>query len=81
MRLGDNLIMLSEVQEAIRQRYQCLHPLIFQRSLEKARTNGELFDILDDIPVDKYPLKWCEDKRRWTYTEDLLQVCDQNVAF
>jgi hypothetical protein len=69
--------MLNEIQEALKKRYPNLHPLIFQRSLEKARTNGELFDILDSIPVDKYPLKWCEDRRIWEFTEDLLQVCDQ----
>jgi len=72
--------MLSEVQEALKQRYSHLHPLIFQRSLERARTNGELFDILDSIPIDKYPLKWREDKRVWEYTEDLLQISGQDIV-
>lgn len=42
------------------------------RSVERARTPGELFDILEDIP-DEYPLVWDENLRRWVGTDDLLQ--------
>ena len=63
--------IMDEVQEALQKRYSHLHPLIFQRSLEKATSNGELFDILESIP--DYPIVWDEKIRRWVKTEDLLQ--------
>jgi len=63
---------MDSVQKALRNRYPDVHPLIFQRSVEKAKTNGELFDILETIPQE-FPLVWCEEKRVWEYTDDLLQ--------
>lgn len=63
---------MDEVQKALQEKYSHLHPLIFQRSLEKAESNGELFDILDSIP-DDYPIVWDDEKRRWVFTKDLLQ--------
>ena len=55
--------MKTEVVESLKKRYN-LHPLMFHRSLERAKTEGELFDILEDCPKD-YPLKWDEDSNRW----------------
>jgi hypothetical protein len=63
---------MDEVQEALKERYSHLHPLLFQRCLEKAKTNGELFDLLESVPQD-YPIVWDERKRIWVHTEDLLQ--------
>lgn len=63
--------IMDEVQEALQKRYSHIHPLIFQRSLEKSASNGELFDILESIP--DYPIVWDEKTRRWVKTEDLLQ--------
>lgn len=63
---------MDEVQEALRKRYSHLHPLLFQRSLEKARSDGELFDILESIP-EAHPIIWDEESRRWIHTPDLLQ--------
>jgi len=63
---------MDDVQKALRERYPDIHPLIFQRSVEKAETNGELFDILETIPQE-FPIVWCEDNRVWMYTDDLLQ--------
>ena len=63
---------MDEVQEALKERYAHLHPLLFQRCLEKAKTNGELFDLLESIP-DEFPVVWDDDKRQWIHTEDLLQ--------
>ena len=64
---------MDKVQEALRERYAHLHPLIFQRSLEKAKTDGELFDILETVP-EECPIFWDEESRRWIHTEDLLQA-------
>jgi hypothetical protein len=63
---------MKEVQQALRERYSNLHPLLFQRSLEKASSNGELFDILEGIPSD-YPIVWDDDTKSWIHTEDMLQ--------
>lgn len=60
------------MQKALKERYSHLHPLIFQRSLEKAENNAELFDILEIVP-DKYPIVWDDEKRAWVFTDDLLQ--------
>lgn len=56
----------------LKERYKDIHPLIFQRSIEKARTAGELFDILDSFK-HKYPMVWNDQTRRWTHTNDLVQ--------
>ena len=63
---------MDEVQEALRERYSHLHPLLFQRCLEKAKTNGELFDLLESVPKE-FPIVWDDDERIWVHTEDLLQ--------
>ena len=47
----------------LRKRYESVHPLLFLRSVEKAETVSELFDILDTIPEP--PLAWSEDDRCW----------------
>ena len=63
---------MDKVQKSLKERYSHLHPLVFKRSLEKAKTNGELFDILESFPKD-YPIIWSEDDRIWKHTTDLLQ--------
>ena len=63
---------MDEVQKSLQKRYSHLHPLIFQRSMEKAKSNGELFDILETFPKD-YPIVWSEEERSWKHTTDLLQ--------
>ena len=56
----------------LKERYP-VHPLIFHRSMEKAKTAGDLFDILDTMP-NKFPLIWNEKERRWLNTNDLYQI-------
>ena len=63
----------ENVINKLKERYQDVHPLMFKRSVEKAKTLGELFDILEDVP-DKYPLKWCEEKRIWICCKDSFKV-------
>jgi hypothetical protein len=64
---------MDQVKESLRQRYPNIHPLIFQRSLEKSRSNVDLFDILEGIKED-YPLIWDEKTRTWKKTDNLLQA-------
>ena len=57
---------MNEIQQALKQRYAHLHPLIFKRSLEKAVTNVQLFDLLDSIK--SYPISWDEENHSWENT-------------
>jgi hypothetical protein len=52
-----------------------LHPLIFQRSLEKSRTDAELFDILDTVP-SSFPIAWCDETFRWVKVNDIYSSQD-----
>ena len=47
-----------------------IHPLIFQRSMEKAENSVALFEILDCFP-NKYPVVWDETSHRWKVSDDL----------
>lgn len=54
-------------------RYGHLHPLLVHRSVERARTVGELFDLLDTCPPGS-PVVWDHAARRWVLTDDILQL-------
>jgi hypothetical protein len=58
------------IVEKLRERYSHYHPMIFHRSVERAQTTTELFDILDSLP-NVFPLVWCEKKSRWITAPDL----------
>lgn len=57
-------VMKHEVVRKLRERYQGVPQVIFIRSLEKARTLGDLFDIVSTAPT-KFPLEWNSNERRW----------------
>lgn len=59
--------------QKLRERYPNVHPLIFNRAVEKAATKTELFDIIDSLP-DRYPIVWDDLQRKWITTNDLLQI-------
>lgn len=60
----------EDVVLGLRQRYENLHPLLFLRSVEKAKDVSELFDILETIPP--LPVVWSADQRRWITMTELL---------
>jgi len=55
---------MDEVQEALRNRYPNVHPLVWHRSVEYAKTNGELFDIMESMPLEM-PIVWDNEQRTW----------------
>jgi hypothetical protein len=59
--------------DSLREKYHKVHFLLFQRSVERARSAGDLFDILDTIP-EKYPVIWDDREHRWVHTDDILQT-------
>lgn len=69
----------SDTVLKLKEKYSQLHPLIVHRSVERAKTPGDLFDILDCLWKDiqtaekPYPVVWHEEQRRWVKTEDLFQ--------
>lgn len=66
--------MLSEIiVSKLRERHPEIHPIIFHRSVERAKSDGDLFDILDSFP-QKYPIVWCESTHRWIHTNDIYQT-------
>jgi hypothetical protein len=64
-----------KVVEKLKEKYPNLHPLLFHRSVERAKSNGDLFDILDTVP-EKYPVRWCERECRWIEVNDLYLLDD-----
>jgi len=69
----------EQVSQKLRLRYPEIHPLLFQRSLERAKSNGELFDILDTMPQE-LPIVWDEELSRWVTTDDLLQQNEMRIG-
>lgn len=63
--------MNEQVVEALKKRYSNLYPLVFQRSLDHAKSDVDLFDILDSFP-EKYPVTWDNQQRCWVHVEDLF---------
>jgi len=61
----------SDTVEKLRDRYRHIHPLVFHRSCERAKSEVDLFDILENIPKNR-PIFWSEDDHAWVHTEDLL---------
>lgn len=62
----------DDIVRTLKDKYADVHPLMFNRSKEKAKTPGELFTILSTIP-DELPIIWSEEERRWVHTKDLFQ--------
>jgi len=68
-------MQMNDIQKSLKERYPHIHPLVFHRSCEKAKSNSELFDMLETMPK-KYPIVWDEEKRKWVVT-DLLKPDEQ----
>lgn len=68
----------KKVINNLKEKYPEIHPLIFQRSVERARSAGELFDILS-LFKDEYPVVWCEETRRWVKSVDFTQLGKFNL--
>jgi hypothetical protein len=60
----------KKLLDKLKEKYSDLHPLLFSRSKERARSNGDLFDILDTVP--EMPVTWCDQSSRWVHVDDLF---------
>jgi N6-adenosine-specific RNA methylase IME4 len=62
-----------DVVKKMREKYSSVYPLIFSRSVERSRSPGDLFDILESLPAE-LPVYWDEESHRWRTTDDLTQA-------
>jgi hypothetical protein len=62
----------AKVLQSLKERYPHIHPLIFLRSAERARSGGDLFDILEGFP-NQYPVTWNDETHGWVRCDDILQ--------
>lgn len=60
----------TKVVEKLKEKFSFLPPLLVYRSIERAKSNGDLFDILDTVP-EKYPIVWCDKNNRWVSFPEL----------
>lgn len=63
----------QNVVTKLKEKYSHLHPLLFARSVERARSNGDLFDIVDTVPKT-FPVVWNEKEYRWQSVTDLYLI-------
>lgn len=54
-----------------RAKYASVHPLVFQRSLERASSLMDLFEILEGLPEEP-PYSWDDSRRSWVRDEDIM---------
>lgn len=62
--------MDESLLKSLKEKYKDVHPLIFHRSLEKAGSITELFDILDTLP--KIPFYWDDSNKKWSKCLDFI---------
>lgn len=67
-----NIMIDKNIIDKLKQKYSHINPLMFHRSVERAKSAGDLFDILDTMPV-QFPIVWDEEKHCWVSTKDLFQ--------
>lgn len=60
----------AKVMDGFRRRYLGMHPLIFQRTIERATSAGEAFDIFEGIP-STFPITWDDHVRKWIAIDDM----------
>lgn len=63
-----------------RAKYASVHPLVFQRSLDRANSALELFEILESVPQSA-PFSWDEGSRSWRSDEDMTGVAAMKTLF
>lgn len=63
----------DSVAENFRVKYPHVHPLVFHRSVERASSLLDLFEILEGVPKES-PFSWDESKRCWSRDEDFMGV-------
>ena len=63
--------MDNDLVDKLRERYPSMHPLMFQRSVERTKNFNDLFDVLETFQT-KFPIVW--EAGRWVATKDFVQI-------
>lgn len=87
--IGDTMIDVnSKTIVKLKEQYNKIYPLIVHRSLERAKSPGDSFDILDRLWKDiqesmtvedgeevcnAFPIVWDDEQHQWVKTDDLFQ--------
>lgn len=69
----------DDIYEGLRKRFEDVFPLLFHRSRERAKSPGDLFDILASLP-ERFPVVWNGPGRCWAHTDDLFQTGARDEA-
>lgn len=64
--------MNADIVLGLKNRYNNLPTLIVSRSIEHAKNEVELFEILESFPT-KFPIIWNKKKRRWKTSSFLVK--------
>ena len=54
-------------------KYSGVHPLAFHRSLERATSALDLFEILESMP-SSVPFSWNDETHSWVADEDVMGI-------
>jgi hypothetical protein len=60
----------EEVLSKFREGYAHVHPLVLQRSAERAKDEMDLFEILESVPKNP-PFSWDDEKHSWVKDLDV----------
>lgn len=63
----------DEALANFRSKYARIHPLVFQRSLERASSAIQFFEILEGVP-SRPPFSWDDSKGAWVRDDDIMAV-------
>ena len=63
------MILCEEIIDKFRKNYSGVHPLVLQRSIERARDSLDLFEILESIPNP--PFSWNDERHAWVKNMDV----------
>lgn len=66
-----NFVIDDQALANFRAKYSHVHPLVFQRSLDRATSAIHLFEILEGIPSEP-PFSWDDSKRAWVPDKDVM---------
>lgn len=58
----------DELVKKLKERYNNIHPLLFARCRERARTDDEFFNFLEDLSTHNWdePVKWDDENRTFS---------------
>lgn len=63
-------ILDDRILNSFKDKYRDIDPLVFHRSVERAKSFSDLFEILEDVP--SYPFCWDDENKKWSSVKDFV---------